>query len=501
MGTKSIGVFGAASLLLAPSGRIKWFTALAVPALALAGLLALPATAEADQNKKDMKLVGHNDMQARSIYKGHVQEQNGRFIAYVGHHGGSAFNPLTGVVEPNGNSIVDVTDPRNPVYLKHLLPTPPGNQARNLQTCDGNDLSGPNTDGKFYLHREVGGAADVHEVWDVTTPEEPVFVATIQQATGTHKNWWECSTGIAYLTSGVAGWNARVLSIFDLNDPANPVFIRNYIGLPGAQPGGDPDGRRMTSIHEPLYLDGKVYMAYGTRSDGILQILDNDELLNGVFDPLMPTEEELLAPVISRLDWPDFQGVHTAVPILGLEVPEFEDFTQGTPRDFVAVINESTRNECAWDMHQMVYMVDITDPAHPIPVSTFFVPAKSKTRNFCEEGGRFGAHAMQWNLQEDIYRNRIIWVSYFNAGVRGVDIRDPYNPKEVAFFIPETTENTTERCVTTDGVRTCKIAIQTNNVDVDDRGFVYAFDRANTGMHILEVKGKTRKIANFPDND
>jgi hypothetical protein len=135
----------------------------------------------------------------------------------------------------------------------------------------------------------------------------------------------------------------------------------------------------------------------------------------------------------------------------------------------------------------MVYMVDITDPAHPIPVSTYFVPEASG--NFCERGGRFGAHSMQWNLKEEHYRNRIIWVSYFNAGVRGVDIRDPYNPKEVAFYIPAVTENTTPRGD--------KIAIQTNNVEVDDRGFVYTFDRANTGMHILEVTGQARQIANF----
>ena len=146
-------------------------------------------------------------------------------------------------------------------------------------------------------------------------------------------------------------------------------------------------------------------------------------------------------------------------------------------------------------LHQIVYIVDITDPAHPIPVSNWFVPEESG--NFCERGGRFGAHAMQWNLKEDIYRNRIIWVSYFNAGVRGVDIRDPYNPKEVAFYIPAVTENTTERCVTVAEVETCKIAIQTNNVDVDDRGFVYIFDRANTGMHILDVTGQANKIANF----
>ena len=44
----------------------------------------------------------------------------------------------------------------------------------------------------------------------------------------------------------------------------------------------------------------------------------------------------------------------------------------------------------------------------------------------------------------------------------------------------------------------CKLAIQTNNVEVDDRGYIYAVDRANTGLHILELTGEARKIAAFP---
>ena len=44
----------------------------------------------------------------------------------------------------------------------------------------------------------------------------------------------------------------------------------------------------------------------------------------------------------------------------------------------------------------------------------------------------------------------------------------------------------------------CKVAIQTNNVEVDDRGYIYIVDRANTGLHILELTGEARAIANFP---
>src|SRR5262249_29394947 len=85
-----------------------------------------------------------------------------------------------------------------------------------------------------------------------------------------------------------------------------------------------------------------------------------------------------------------------------------------------------------------------------------------------------------------------------NAGVRVLDVRDPYHPKEVGYFVPPITAATDKRCVKVDGQERCKIAIQTNNVETDDRGYVYIVDRANTGLHILELSGEARTIAQLP---
>ena len=46
-----------------------------------------------------------------------------------------------------------------------------------------------------------------------------------------------------------------------------------------------------------------------------------------------------------------------------------------------------------------------------------------------------------------IYYGKLVFIAYFNAGVRAVDIRDPFHPREVAFFIPAVTPNTDKRCV------------------------------------------------------
>src|SRR5690242_16691368 len=59
----------------------------------------------------NMRLVGTSDLQARSAYEPTIHHQGDRWIAYIGHHGGTddipdPVNPMTGKPEPNGTSIV-----------------------------------------------------------------------------------------------------------------------------------------------------------------------------------------------------------------------------------------------------------------------------------------------------------------------------------------------------------------------------------------------------------
>src|SRR2546422_6940825 len=76
-----------------------------------------PGHAQHAASASNMALLGHHDLQGRSAYQPVIHEQNGRWIAYVGHHGGRAGNSLPRGGEGNGAPIVDVTHPPKPPYL------------------------------------------------------------------------------------------------------------------------------------------------------------------------------------------------------------------------------------------------------------------------------------------------------------------------------------------------------------------------------------------------
>ncbi len=476
--------------------------ALGLSALALA--FALPAAAQvqkvgAPPEASNMRLVGYNDLQARSAYQPTIHHQGNRYIAYIGHHGGTdairqPVNALTGKPENNGTSIVDVTDPAHPKYLFHipgLEGTYEDGGAQMTRVCDGKALpkGDPNA---VYLLRTFGGKA--HEIWNVADPAAPKLVMRIESGRDTHKNWWECDTGIALLVSGAPGWRVRRMTqVYDLSDPANPKKIRDF-GLPGQEPGAG--GTVPTELHGPISTGpsgNRIYFGYGTNKGGVLQIVDRAKLLNG---PQEPTPDNLRYPVIGQMESSPLIGAHTTFPLGKIAIPDFAKDKFGSLRDMVMIVDESLVNECqAGESRQMVWFVDATIEARPMVVANYNVPEADG--NFCERGGRFGSHSSNESMAPVYYR-KVAFVSWFNAGVRALDIRDPYRPKEIGYFIPAITAATDKRCIKLDGQQRCKVAIQTNNVETDDRGYIYIVDRANTGLHILELTGAARAAAGLP---
>lgn len=282
------------------------------------------------------------------------------------------------------------------------------------------------------------------------------------------------------------GWRARYVGIYDLSDPLHPRHVRDF-GLVDQEPGSS--GPIPAAIHHAMLSPDRkrVYVGGGGGS----AVLDREKLIGNPSDwPIPPTPANLLAPQLGRTSMMQPQwNAHTNYVLKDVAVPDFQVDKVGKVHDFLVVVSEAGGWKC--DGHRdMTFILDITDPTKPWPVANHQVLESSG--NFCAKGGRFGPHSTQENFHPLFYK-KLLAIASFNAGVRMVDIRDPFRPVEVAYYIPESNQNT-NFCGTEDGVPVCLPVIQTNNAEVDARGLIYIVDRAGTGMHILELTGDAKKI-------
>src|SRR2546423_1028440 len=109
----------------------------------------------------------------------------------------------------------------------------------------------------------------------------------------------------------------------------------------------------------------------------------------------------------------------------------------------------------------------------------------------------------------------LVWITLAHAGVilgspsgwlipsAQKAIVFPFAVEEVAYFIPAPNRNTMAFCA--DGIShpegdpritsACAKVIQTNNVEVDDRGLIYSADRAGSGLHIIRLTGRAAQVA------
>jgi hypothetical protein len=483
--------------------------------------------------QKNMRRVGHVDLQGRPSYQPNViVYPDGRTIAFAGTHGGTKPNPLKpgSPVELNGVIIIDATDPARPVEKFHIPVPAAGGQSQSVRMCLGSDLP-KGMPGHVYLLRNVqGSTASGYEVWDVTNVTNPTLVGAMRGLRNTHKMWWECKTGIAYLPGSrdvpaPNRWRqGQSMIVADWSNPADPHYIRTF-GLPGGQP--DASGPNSTSLHGPIsthehpnaagllargataddVIGNRIYTAWGVGDDGVLQILDRKKLLppslggTWIGDPDRPTEADLLAPQAGILYMSPDQGGHTSMPVFGLTPASYGKFTEFKTRDIVLLASEATSNKCQEAPHWS-FVVDVTvenskttppgtrlEPnpwQGPMVLSTMSVDPRAGEKyprgNYCDRGARFGVHSSEENFHNPYY-GKLTFLAYFTGGVRAWDIREPQAPVEVGFYVPVANANTTQP----DGY-------MTNNLEVDNRGYIYATDRNGSGLDILELRGKARSI-------
>jgi len=397
-----------------------------------------------------------------------------------------------------------------------------------------------------YLLRNVQGSAaqrSGYEIWDVTDVRNPAPVASLQGVRNTHKDWWECKSGLAYMPGSrdvpaPNRWRTgQSMVIYDWSNPpaaslpgttapvvaGYPKYVRTY-GLVGAQPDGT--GTAPNSLHGPIstlehpqfgmklargagpddVVGNRIYAAWGVGDDGVLQIIDRKKLLPPAYggtwvgDPDRPTVADLESAQTGFFLMSPDQGGHTSMPLFGVTPASYAKYTEFKTRDLVFLASEATSNKCQEAPHWS-FIVDVTvessrnappgtrveqNPWHgPMVLSTMSVDPRLGEKyprgNYCDRGARYGVHSSEENFRNPYY-GRVTFLAYFTGGVRAWDIREPQAPVEVAFYVPESNANTSA-----DGY-------MTNNLEVDNRGFIYGTDRNGSGLDILELTGKAKAI-------
>jgi hypothetical protein len=365
-------------------------------------------------------------------------------FAYVGH-----------LRPPHGTTLIDCADPRNPRVTATV--EVPSNVHSHKVRVHGDvmivnrELNRPEPTGpqdkvpvevilNQTLDAEKAGFSGGIRLYDIADKARPREIGAYRSL-GTHR--FDSDPRYAYISSEEHGFLGDIVVIVDIADPEHPVEAGRW-WMPGQWlAGGEVPswGGRRSRCHHPLRRGDRLYTSYWHGGFVILGI------------------EDIAKPrFISGLDWsPPYPcPTHTAAPV------PFEIMG----RKVLVCTDEEVADRLAPSPNAFMWIVDVTDEAHPVPVSAFRVENDKPFDPKCW----FGAHQPQ-----EVIDSTTVLSVWFAGGLRAVDISDIYRPTEVGRFIPEPGAG--------------EAHVQTNDLFVDRaRGLVYLIDRFR-GLDILEMEG------------
>ena len=439
---------------------------------------------------KNLEVLGYCDLDGKAgmFQMALYRTESGRYLLY-----GAAF-----AAGPDGVGIMisDVTDPRNPVFIRKWLPFDideyPTTSIPKVQIADDKLVfaltsgSGPSV--------LVGDRAKMKSlqgimVYDLKEdPENPKFLGYwdcgVPYSMGVHRFMYN-GGDLVHLSCEADEFEGMIYRIVNIADPENIYEVgrwwapHQYIyGVPGREVDHSaphcPDFMDKGWMHGPPFVLGdKAYLGYG--GDG-LYVLDVSDFTR----PRALGQLKFMPAFSSRLAG---ARTHTALPLKG--------------RDLCVVMNEGERFGFIKDgmvtqaqAMNNIHMVDVSDPTRPTLIAEFpypEVPEDFPAPNFNvyglaegSKGGPFGPH----NLHEPMdgkpwleQRTDVVYDCYFAAGLRVYDVSDPFYIKEKAYFIPP---NPTKKCFPFPG----PMMAMTEDVVVDDRGNII-IDANSDGFYIL----------------
>ena len=405
--------------------------------------------------------------------------------AYIGHIPNQ---------ENIGTTILDVSDPKNPRIVSQITLDDPESHSHKARTIG--DLMIVNSErnmtaigrkadelprlrkqltealGREPNHAELAEKLAVKEsdipaveaaqkrpyqnggfkLYDISDRAKPTLIH-FQKTHGIGVHRFDMDEDYAYISTEWPGYVGNILVIFDIRSPAKPEEVSRW-WIPGQHLAGGEKPTwpgRQHRLHHALRMGDRLFA--GCWHGGV-RVVD-----------------------VSDIRKPKTIGAYNYHP----PFPEPSHTFMGVPKTIhgrtIAIgIDEEDHAHSAEEMarrrgrpHGSLWTFDITNIDKIQPLAMFEVSELDSPWSRAAPG-RFGAHQFQEHWKGG---NTLAYCAWFAGGLRIVDIADPTAPQEVGHFIPEPAAG--------------KVAPQTNDVDVDDRGFVYIVDRY-TGFDILEFR-------------
>lgn len=400
------------------------------------------AQAPAILEAQGLQLAGYHDLAGKPGFKLAMQEVAGRWFLYLAH------------LWHSGWSVLDVTDPDSPRLL-NTLSGPRDTWTLQVQVASGLMITGLERPSQGWGYDPARTEKVGILIWDVTAdPARPRLISHYNTGgRGTHRNFY-AGGRYAYLSAEPEGYKGNILVVLDIADPANPREIGRW-WWPGQWVGGGETPEYPHYLHGPAYVAGdRAYLSYG----GVGAI---------ILDVSKPSKPILLSRT-SFGDFGSFIGCHSVVP-----------YGPG-----VVVANSEAIAEAAAEPLNYAVTVDVTDPGAPRIMGWLPLPLPVEGlpyRNYVHKGGRFGPHNQHHHQGQGCLftSESLVFMTYFNAGLRVYDISDPMQPQETAFFVP------TDPPVRRGPKPHNALVTQFEDVLVDRRGYIYCTDK-NHGLIILE---------------
>ncbi|HEX6792908.1 MAG TPA: hypothetical protein VF304_03575, partial [Casimicrobiaceae bacterium] len=369
--------------------------------------------------------IGNSTSQGKGV--GHKQ---GVVCAYHGTAFTTANRTHVGV------PVVDVTDMSHPTPTAYLATTSmldpweslKVNQRRQLLAAD----NGHN-----------GGGGPEVDIYDLSSDcTQPQLLATLPVGTGSdggdvapvvgHEGSW-APDGLTYYGGDLRTHGGQYYAV-DTADPVHPKLITTWV--PGfANVHGmsiSDDGNRGYFVS--LGTSG------GTAGLNNPAIAANNGLLIYDLSDIQARKPNAQAKLISTLFWKDGSGAQHTIPITvkGKQYLVFIDeagsggFSSQAQREAACAANMPP--------YPMARIIDISDEKNPKIVSRLGLETHDPAN--CAQvlpdlAGlsifTYGSHYCSVDNRE---KTTTLACGYFNSGIRVFDIRDPANPKEIAYFNP-----------------------------------------------------------------